>query len=69
MLKVEGRKLKATNPYNIAGTDCSAMVAYWYWNGSLVAYLLSADPTGMLRDCTVSMSTVRPLFEHCLTTV
>ena len=58
-----------TNTYNIAGTDGSVMVPVLNETGSLVAYILSADPTGMLRELYCSMTTVRPLLEHSLTTV
>ena len=63
------KQITMTNTFNIAGADGNVLVPVLSETGSLMAYLLSADPTGILRELYCSMSTVRPLLEHSLTTV
>lgn len=53
-----------TNTYNIAAIDGNVLVPVLSETGSLLAYLLSADPTGILRELYSSMSTLRELSEN-----
>ena len=63
------KQITMTNTFNIAGADGNVLVPVLSETGSLMAYVLSADPTGMLRGLYCSMTTLRPLLEHSLTTV
>jgi len=58
-----------TNTYNITATDGNVMVPVLTENGSLMAWLLYPDPTGILKELYYSMTTVRPLLDHSQTTV
>ena len=48
-----------TNTYNIAAIEGNVMVPVFSENGSLMAYLLSADPTGTLQELYSCMSILR----------
>jgi hypothetical protein len=50
-----------TNIYNIAGADGNVMVPVLSETGSLMAYLLYPDPTGILQELYYSMATPRQL--------
>ena len=62
------KQITMTNTFNIAGADGNVLVPVLSETGSLMAYVLSADPTGMLRGLYCSMTTLRPLLDHSLTT-
>jgi hypothetical protein len=56
-----------TNTYNIAGTDGNVLVPVLSETGSLMAYVLYEDPTGLLRNPYSCMSSPRAVPEHSQT--
>jgi hypothetical protein len=56
-----------TNIYNIAGADGNVMVPVLSQTGSLMAYVLSADPTGTLREHYSCMTIPRPFSDNTQT--
>ncbi len=58
-----------TNTYNIAGTDSNVMVPVLSETGSLMAYLLYPDPTGVLSELYCNMTTLRQLSDNSQTTL
>ncbi|OQP58931.1 hypothetical protein [Niastella populi] len=54
-----------TNTYNIAGTDGNLMVPVLNETGSLMAYLLYPDPTGILQELYSCMAISRQYPGHC----
>ena len=53
-----------TNTYNIAGTDGNVMVPVLNETGSLMAYLLYPDPTGILKELYCCMAIPRQYPGH-----
>jgi hypothetical protein len=58
-----------TNTFNIAGADGNVMVPVLSETGSLMAYILSADPTGILKELYGCMTIPRQWLDNTQTMV
>jgi hypothetical protein len=61
------KQITMTNTFNIAGADGNVMVPVLSETGSLMAYLLYPDATGILQELYSHMTTPRPIPDHSLT--